>query len=53
MNVVMTGSGKFIEVQATAEHKPFDDAQLHVLLDLARRGIGELIELQKQAIRKK
>jgi ribonuclease PH len=53
MNVVMTGSGKFIEVQATAEHKPFDDGQLHQLLDLARRGISELIELQKQAIRKK
>jgi ribonuclease PH len=53
MNVVMTGSGKFIEVQATAEHKPFDDAQLDQLVDLARRGIAELIDLQKQAIRKK
>jgi ribonuclease PH len=53
MNVVMTGSGKFIEVQATAEHKPFDDPQLNDLLNLARRGIGELIDLQKQAIRKK
>jgi len=53
MNVVMTGSGKFIEVQATAEHKPFDDTQLAQLLDLARRGIAELIDLQKQAIRKK
>ncbi|MCU1276191.1 MAG: RNAse [Bryobacterales bacterium] len=52
MNVVMTGSGKFIEVQATAEHKPFDDAQLDQLVDLAQRGIAELIDLQKQAIRK-
>jgi ribonuclease PH len=53
MNVVMTGAGKFIEVQATAEHKPFDDEQLAQLLNLARRGIGELSDLQKQAIRKK
>ena len=53
MNVVMTGSGKFIEVQATAEHKPFDDEQLAQLLQLARRGIAELIDLQKQATGKK
>src|SRR5712692_623165 len=50
MNVVMTGSGKFIEVQATAEHKPFDDAQLSQLITLARGGIRDLIDLQKQAI---
>jgi len=49
MNVVMTGSGKFIEVQATAEHKPFDDEQLAQLVHLARRGIVELIDLQKRA----
>lgn len=53
MNVVMTGAGKFIEVQATAEHKPFDNAQLDQLLDLARRGIVELVDLQKQATGKK
>jgi len=53
MNVVMTGSGKFIEVQATAEHKPFDDEQLAQLVQLARRGIAELIDLQKQATGKK
>jgi ribonuclease PH len=50
MNVVMTGAGKFVEVQATAEHQPFDDAQLGRLVDLARGGIRELIEIQKQAI---
>jgi ribonuclease PH len=53
MNVVMTGSGKFIEVQATAEHKPFDDEQLAQLVHLARRGIVELIDLQKQATGRK
>ena len=47
MNVVMTGSGRFVEVQATAERTPFDDAQLAELLSLARKGIQELIALQK------
>jgi ribonuclease PH len=50
MNVVMTGSGKFIEVQATAEHTPFDDAQMSELLDLARAGIGELLIIQQNAL---
>jgi ribonuclease PH len=50
MNVVMTGSGKFIEVQATAEHVPFDDPQMAELIELARHGIASLIELQKQAV---
>jgi ribonuclease PH len=48
MNVVMTGAGSFIEVQATAEHAAFDDEQLARMLKLARKGIAELIELQKQ-----
>jgi ribonuclease PH len=47
MNVVMTGSGKFVEVQATAEKTPFDDGQMSELLVLARRGIAELVTLQK------
>ncbi len=47
MNLVLTGSGRFIEVQATAEHRPFDDAQLQQLLALGRRGVESLIELQK------
>ncbi len=50
MNLVMTGSGKFVEVQATAEHHPFDDAQLSRLIELAHAGIRELFELQKQVI---
>ena len=50
MNLVMTGSGKFVEVQATAEHHPFEDAQLSRLIELARGGIRELVELQKRAM---
>jgi ribonuclease PH len=48
MNVVMTGAGKFVEVQATAEHIPFDDAQMGALVELARAGIAQLIEIQKK-----
>jgi len=51
MNVVMTGAGRFIEVQATAEHSPFDDAQMAELLSLARGGIADLVELQKRAVK--
>ena len=48
MNVVMTGSGRFVELQATAEKTAFDDAQLASLLALARRGIEDLIAIQRQ-----
>jgi ribonuclease PH len=48
MNVVMTGAGKFVEVQATAEHAAFDDAQMAALIELARNGIARLIEIQKK-----
>ena len=51
MNVVMTGGGRFIEVQATAEHTPFDDDQMAKLIELARSGIGQLVEMQKKAAR--
>lgn len=47
MNVVMTSSGKFIEIQGTAERKPFDADQMDQLLALARKGIGELIDIQR------
>lgn len=50
MNVVMTGSGKFIEVQGTAEGEPFDQLMLQNLLDLARSGIGRLSELQREGV---
>jgi ribonuclease PH len=47
MNVVMTGAGRFVEVQATAEHNAFDDAQMGQLIALARAGIANLVEIQK------
>ena len=48
MNVVMTGAGKFVEVQATAEHAAFDDGQMAALIELARAGIARLVEIQKK-----
>jgi ribonuclease PH len=48
MNVVMTGSGRFVEVQATAEHTPFGDEQMASLIALARAGISQLVEIQKK-----
>lgn len=50
MNVVMTGSGKFIEIQGTAEGEPFDHTELSALLDLASTGCAELTRLQKEAL---
>jgi ribonuclease PH len=50
MNVVMTGSGKLIEIQGTAEKKPFTREELEALLRLAEKGIAELVALQKQAL---
>ena len=50
MNVVCTGSGKFVEVQGTAERDPFDRALLDDLLDLALNGCQELALLQKKAL---
>ena len=50
MNVIMTGSGKFIEVQGTAEGAPFDKKELDQLLDLASKGCQEITQLQKQAL---
>ena len=46
MNVVMTGSGRFIEVQGTAEGLPFTRSELDTLLDLGVKGITEIVELQ-------
>ena len=50
MNVVMTGAGKFVEVQGTAEEVPFDKAQLDQMLQLAMRGIEKLVDLQRQLL---
>ncbi|MGH6855038.1 MAG: ribonuclease PH, partial [Aestuariivirga sp.] len=49
-NFVMTGSGGIVEIQGTAEGEPFSEAALLELLALARKGIGELVGLQKAAI---
>ncbi len=48
MNVVMTGKGRFVEVQATAEQQAFGDDEMASLVALARGGIAELVTLQKQ-----
>jgi ribonuclease PH len=50
MNVVMTGSNKFVEVQATAEHMPFGDDQMSELLALARGGLVALFSLQQETL---
>lgn len=50
MNVVMTGSGGFVEVQGTAEGAPFSRGEMNALLDLAEQGIRELIAAQRAAL---
>ena len=49
-NIVMTDRDEFVEIQGTAERFPFSAAALQELLDLGRRGIGELIEIQKKIL---
>ena len=49
-NFVISGSGKFIEVQATGEQHPFDKEQLSALMDMASAGCKKLIDLQKQVL---
>ena len=50
MNLVMTGTGELVEIQGTAEHHPFSIDQLSAMLDLGKRGINQLIDLQNQAL---
>ncbi|AUH49700.1 ribonuclease PH [Chromobacterium sp. ATCC 53434] len=50
MNVVMTGSGRFVEVQGTAEGEPFSEEEMNAMLALARKGIAELLVLQREAL---
>lgn len=47
MNIVMTGAGKFVELQATGEHATFDDAECATLMSLGRKGVQQMIELQQ------
>ncbi len=51
MNIVMTESGKFVEIQATAEKIPFSDEQLKRMLQLAKTGIEKIIQLQKESLK--
>ena len=52
-NIVMTGAGKFVEIQGTAEQGTFDKQQLDKILDLARRGIAQLLKTQQQVLSEK
>jgi len=51
MNMVITGSGQIVELQATAEHRPFDDAQLAEMMSLARAGIDSLVSQQRHVLK--
>ena len=50
MNVVMTGAGKFVEIQGTAEGVPFSRRDMDALIGLAEQGIAALISAQKKAL---
>ncbi|POZ60677.1 ribonuclease PH [Chromobacterium alticapitis] len=50
MNVVMTGGGRFVEVQGTAEGEPFSEEEMTAMLALARKGIAELLQAQREAL---
>ena len=52
MNIIKTGSGRYVEIQGTAEREPFDNKQMASLLSLADKGIKDLIENQKKVIGK-
>ena len=51
MNIVMNDAAGFIEIQGTAEGTPFSNAEMDRMLDLARKGIGEIIAIQQQALK--
>ena len=50
MNIVMTGKGKFVEVQGTAEGEPFSRNMMDGLVTLAKKGIEELVEMQRKLV---
>ncbi len=50
LNVVMTGSGHYVEIQGNAEHKPFSQKDLQNLLQVARQGIQKILAVQKRAL---
>ncbi|MFA5143480.1 MAG: ribonuclease PH [Candidatus Omnitrophota bacterium] len=51
MNIIMTGDGRFVEIQGTAEREPFDKDQMNKLITLAHKGIDELIAAQKKVLK--
>ncbi len=51
MNMVMTGGGRFVEIQGTAETYPFNEDQLHQMIELASRGIRQLTQIQREALK--
>ncbi|MBF0170316.1 MAG: ribonuclease PH [Nitrospinae bacterium] len=51
MNIVLTGSGKFVEIQGTAEAEPFDEETMGRMVALARKGTAHLFEIQRRAVR--
>ena len=50
MNICMTGEEKIVEIQATAEGRPFSSQELESLLSLARKGINQIIEMEKEEL---
>jgi ribonuclease PH len=51
MNIVMTGKGEFIEIQGTAEKKSFDKPKMDKLLELAKKGIADLVDIQRNLLK--
>ena len=51
MNVVMTGEGKFVEIQGTAEGEPFSKEEMDNIILLAEQGITKIIQLQRNALK--
>ncbi|MBP7055847.1 MAG: ribonuclease PH [Candidatus Omnitrophica bacterium] len=51
MNIIMTGAGKFIEVQGTAEREPFAQDEMNRLIALAKKGIAEIVGIQKKTLK--
>ena len=51
MNVVMTGSGQLIEIQGTAERKTFSKEQMDAMLNLAKNGIAQLVDVQRNTLK--
>jgi len=51
MNIIMTGAGKFIEVQGTAEREPFAQDEMNKLIALGKKGIAEIVGIQKKILK--